>query len=50
MKLVIENIGAITSASVDIGNLTVIAGENDVGKSTIGRVFFAIVHAYGYLI
>lgn len=46
MKLIIENIGAITSASVDIGNLTVIAGENDVGKSTIGRVLFALVHGY----
>lgn len=46
MKLIIENIGSITQVEVDLGNLTVIAGENDVGKSTVGRVFFALVQAF----
>ncbi|MEN9865399.1 MAG: hypothetical protein RL748_989, partial [Pseudomonadota bacterium] len=46
MKLIIENIGSITQVEVELGNLTVIAGENDVGKSTVGRVFFALVQAF----
>jgi ABC-type transport system involved in cytochrome c biogenesis ATPase subunit len=46
MKLIIDNIGSITSASIELGHLTVIAGENDVGKSTVGRVFFALVQAF----
>ncbi len=46
MKLIIENIGSITRVAVELGNLTVIAGENDVGKSTVGRVFFALVQAF----
>ena len=46
MKLIIENIGSITHVAVELGNLTVIAGENDVGKSTVGRVFFALVQAF----
>ncbi|GMO58722.1 MAG: hypothetical protein Ta2D_04540 [Rickettsiales bacterium] len=43
MKLEIENIGKIKNANVEIGGLTVIAGENDTGKSTIGKVLFAMI-------
>ena len=44
MRFSIENIGAIDSATVDIDGITIIAGENNVGKSTIGKALFAFLH------
>jgi hypothetical protein len=46
MKLTLERIGAIQHASIDLVGLTVIAGENDTGKSTLGKVSFALVQAF----
>lgn len=46
MKITITNVGAINSATIHLDSLTVIAGENDTGKSTIGKVIFALVQAY----
>ncbi|WP_158333095.1 AAA family ATPase [Burkholderia sp. KJ006] len=46
MKLTLEGIGTIQKASVELNGLTVIAGENDTGKSTVGKVFFAIAQAF----
>lgn len=46
MKLVLKNIGKIESAAVDINGITVIAGENDTGKSTVGRTLFAMFRAF----
>ena len=43
MKFCIENIGAIDKATVDIDGITIIAGENNVGKSTIGKALFAFL-------
>lgn len=43
MKLKLENIGAIHNANIDINGLTVIAGENSTGKSTVGKLIYAIV-------
>lgn len=43
MKLKLENIGKIKKAEIDINGLTVIAGENDTGKSTVGKVMFSLV-------
>jgi len=45
MLLKIENIGMIQRADVHLDGLTVIAGENDTGKSTVGRLWFAIIKA-----
>ncbi|GMO11099.1 MAG: AAA family ATPase [Rickettsiales bacterium] len=45
MRLHLENIGKIKTADVEIGGLTVIAGENDTGKSTIGKVLFSLIKA-----
>lgn len=45
MKLEISNFGIIQNASINIDGLTVIAGENDTGKSTIGKLLFAIIKA-----
>ncbi|MDD2840148.1 MAG: AAA family ATPase [Rickettsiales bacterium] len=43
MKLHLENIGKIKKADIEIGGLTVLAGENDTGKSTVGKVLFSII-------
>lgn len=45
MKLVLKNIGKVAEASVDINGITVIAGDNDTGKSTVGRALFAIFNS-----
>lgn len=43
MKLTIKNIGKIKEANIELNGLTVIAGENDTGKSTVGKLMFSIV-------
>lgn len=45
MRLNITNFGIIKSANIDINGLTVICGENDSGKSTIGKLLFSLVKA-----
>ncbi|NWO27890.1 ATP-binding protein [Leptotrichia sp. oral taxon 417] len=42
MKLSIRNVGKLKEADVEINGITVIAGENNTGKSTIGKVLFSI--------
>jgi predicted ATPase len=42
MKLQIENIGKIKNANINISGLTLITGENDTGKSTIGKIMFGV--------
>lgn len=46
MKLQIRNIGKIKEADVLINGITVIAGENNTGKSTIGKALYAIFNAF----
>lgn len=46
MLLNVENIGAIGQASIKLDGLTVIAGENDTGKSFIGKMLFSIIKAF----
>lgn len=43
MTLHIENFGKIKKADIELDGLTVVAGQNDTGKSTIGKALFAIV-------
>ena len=45
MQLKISNIGRIEKAVIDIDGITVIAGENNAGKSTIGKLLFAIFNS-----
>ncbi|HAT6343874.1 TPA: AAA family ATPase [Aeromonas hydrophila] len=45
MDISIKNFGTILEANVKIGGLTVIAGENDTGKSTVGKILFSLVKA-----
>lgn len=46
MKLSLKNIGKIGTASVEINGITVIAGENNTGKSTVGRALFAVFNSF----
>lgn len=41
MRLNIKNIGKIESADIKLDGITVICGENNTGKSTIGKVLFS---------
>jgi predicted ATPase len=45
MNLKIKNIGIIKQADIRLDGLTVIAGANDTGKSTVGKLMFSIVKA-----
>ncbi len=45
MKLILENIGMLKHAEITLHKLCVIAGENDNGKSTVGKIVFCIVKA-----
>ncbi len=46
MKLNIENFGKIKNANIEWNGLTVIAGRNDTGKSTVGKLFYAITKSF----
>lgn len=46
MKLFLKNIGKIQKATIDLNGITVIAGENDTGKSTIGKTLFAVFNSF----
>ncbi|MDE6925744.1 MAG: hypothetical protein K2O97_09360 [Acetatifactor sp.] len=46
MKLHIENISKIGMADIDIDGITVIAGSNNTGKSTVGKVLFALMNSF----
>ena len=45
MKLQLKNIGMIQKANINLDGLTVIAGENNTGKSTVGKLLFSIIKA-----
>ena len=42
MKLKISNFAKVEEADIKIDGITVICGDNDTGKSTIGKILFAI--------
>ena len=46
MRLILENIGIIGMADVEINGLTLIAGNNDSGKSTIGKTAYALTKSF----
>lgn len=47
MELRIRNIGKIRDANILIDGITVLAGENDTGKSTVGKVLYCLFNS-GY--
>lgn len=46
MILDLNNIGKIEQASVEIKGITIIAGENDTGKSTVGKILYSIFNSF----
>ena len=46
MKLSIKNIGKLKEADVEINGITVITGENDTGKSTVGKVLWSVFNSF----
>jgi predicted ATP-dependent endonuclease of OLD family len=46
MKLHIENFRKIASADLELNGLTVVIGDNNTGKSTIGKLLFSIVDLF----
>lgn len=46
MKLYLKNIGKISEANIEINGITVIGGENNTGKSTIGKALFSIFNSF----
>jgi len=46
MQVTFKNTGMIEEAGIDIDGLTVIAGENDTGKSTVGKLLFSIIKTF----
>ena len=43
MELQLQNIGMIKETTIKIDGLTVIAGENNIGKSTVGKLLFSLI-------
>ena len=46
MRLTLYHIGKIEMASIEINGITVIAGENNTGKSTVSRALFAMFNSF----
>ena len=46
MEIVVKNIGKVKEANIKIDGITVIAGENDTGKSTISKVLFTVFNTF----
>lgn len=46
MKIVLKNIGKIRDAAVELNGITVIAGENNTGKSTVGKALFSVFNSF----
>ena len=46
MKLNITNVGKIGSATFEFNGITVIAGNNNTGKSTVGKSLFALFYRF----
>lgn len=45
MKLTVNGIGKIRDTEINLDGITVIAGPNNTGKSTLGKALFALVDA-----
>ena len=49
MKLNIKNLGRIKEAEIKIDGITIIAGENNTGKTTVGKVLFSCFNSFNNL-
>lgn len=46
MKLELRNVGRIKEASILVDGITIICGDNNTGKSTVGKVLYSIYTAF----
>ena len=46
MKLKLRNIGIIEEADIKIDGISLIAGQNDTGKSTIGKIIYSVIKGF----
>jgi AAA15 family ATPase/GTPase len=46
MLLCIKNLGKIKAADIEINGITVIAGENNTGKSTVGKTLYCVFNSF----
>ncbi len=46
MKISVQNFGIISDATINVNGITLIAGPNDSGKSTIGKIFYSLVRGF----
>ena len=46
MRISLRNIGLIEKADVDINGITVIAGKNNTGKSTVAKSLYSVFKAF----
>lgn len=49
MNLKITNLAKIRKADIELNGITVIAGENNAGKSTVGKALFSIFNAMNHM-
>lgn len=45
MQINIENFAKIAKAEIELDGITVIGGENNTGKSTVGKILYSIFHS-----
>ena len=45
MKLYFENVGKLKHGEVDLNGITVICGDNNTGKSTVGKLLFCVFNS-----
>ncbi len=46
MRLYLKNIGKLSEVDIELNGITVIAGENNTGKSTVGKVLYSVFNSY----
>lgn len=49
MKLSLKNIGKIHEAMIEINGITVIAGENNTGKSTVSKALYSVFNSFYHI-
>lgn len=46
MFLKLKNIGKVSEANIELNGITVVAGENNTGKSTLGKMLFCLFNSF----
>lgn len=49
MRLRIKNVGILSDSEIEIAGITVVAGENNTGKSTFGKALYSVFSALNHL-